>query len=213
LLEGANSGVSSSAPQDIAHAEQLLLEAIEREPNRSMAHQGMGFLRRNQKDRLQEAQIELETAVALDPNNLDAVGQLGWNSVNTGDPDACIVQAEKRLRLSPHDPFIWGTYAQLGVCHLALNRVDLSTDYLIKARTENPSAPWWVHYYLAGALALKGDFDGARVALAQSLKLKPQINSISQFYLLKAWYNDPKLRAIDDKTLNEGLRRIGFPEK
>jgi hypothetical protein len=66
---------------------------------------------------------------------------------------------------------------------------------------------------LAAALGLKGDLDGARTALAESLELKPEINSIAQFYLRKGWYNDPKLRTIDDKTLNEGLRRIGFPDQ
>ncbi len=31
-------------------------------------------------------------------------------------------------------------------------------------------------YGLAGALALKGDIDGAKAALAESLKLKPEVN-------------------------------------
>ncbi len=211
LVMRVNSGFSSSAPQDLARAEQLLLEAIEGDPNRSIVHEALGFLQLNQKDRLHEAQIELETAVALDPNNLNAILLLGWNSINLGEPYACLAHGEKALRLSPRDPAIWGIYAQLGVCHLALNHVDLAIDYLNKSLAEN-SRLWWVHYYLASAMGLKGDFDGARTELAQSLKLKPEINSISQFYLLKPWYNDPKLHAIDDKTLNEGLRRIGFPD-
>jgi len=64
-----------------------------------------------------------------------------------------------------------------------------------------------------GALGLKGDLDGARAALAESLKLRPEINSITQYHLLKTWYSDPKSLALEDKTLREGLRRIGFPEK
>ena len=81
-----------------------------------------------------EAQIELETALALDRNNLGAINQLGWASANLGEPEACIAYGEKRLRLSPRDPGGWSSYAQLGNCHLYLNHADLSADYLIKAR-------------------------------------------------------------------------------
>ena len=80
------------------------------------------------------------------------------------------------MRLSPRDPSQWGFLAQLGTCHLILNHVDLATDYLIKARALNPQI-WWVHFYLAGALGLKGDLDRGRASLAESLKLKPEIDS------------------------------------
>jgi hypothetical protein len=87
-------------------------------------------------------------------------------------------------------------------------------DLLIKARTANPRV-WHLSYGLAGALALKGDLHGAKAALAESLKLKPEINSLAQFYVWVPWgskNNAPQYWALEDKTLNEGLRRIGFPE-
>ena len=93
-----------------------------------------------------------------------------------------------------------------------MNQVDQAIDYLIKSRAANPRV-WFVHYALAGALGLKGDLDGGRAALAESLKLKPEVNSITQFYLVKTWYSAPKALAQEDKTLSAGLRRIGFPEK
>jgi hypothetical protein len=61
-------GNSNSIPQDKARAGQLLIEAIERDPNRSLAHAAMGRLRRLE-NRLVESQIELEKAVALDQND------------------------------------------------------------------------------------------------------------------------------------------------
>jgi len=36
-----------------------------------------------------------------------------------------------------------------------------------------------MHFWLAGALGLKGDLDEAKVALAESLKLKPEMNSLA----------------------------------
>ena len=135
-LGEAVTSAAGSASQDIPRAEQLLVEAIERDPNSSLAHEAMGTVRLRQKNRLREAQIELETALALDRNNISAVRQLGWASANLGEPEACIAQGEKGLRLNPRDPMIWATYAQLGICHLFLKHVDLATDYLIKARAE-----------------------------------------------------------------------------
>src|SRR5437763_15021887 len=40
-------------------------------------------------------------------------------------------------------------------------------------------------------------------------------NSLAQFYVWVPWgskNNTPQYWALEDKTLNEGLRRIGFPE-
>jgi adenylate cyclase len=170
----------------------------------------MGFVCQRQKNRLREAQIELETALALDRNNLGAVNQLGWTSLHLGEPEACIAYGEEGLRLSPRGPGVWSSYAQLGICHLFLNHVDLATDYLIKARAAAPQI-WWVHFHLAGALGLKGDLDGGKAVLAESLKLKPEMNSIAQYLALKPWYSSPKELPLEDHTLLEGLRRLASP--
>jgi len=156
--------------------------------------------------------MEHETALALDPNNLRAVQQLGWTLLHLGEPDAAIAQGEKALRLSPRDPAIWSTYGLIGWCHMVSNRVDEAIDFLIKSRATNPRV-WWVHYGLAGALGLKGNHEEGKTALAESLKLKPEINSLAQYYAIRPWLSSPRYYALEDKTTIEGLRRIGFPEK
>jgi hypothetical protein len=60
---------------------------------------------------------------------------------------------------------------------------------------------------------LAGPSRWGKAALAESLKLKPQINSLAQHYALKPWHASPKELELERRTLNEGLRRIGFPEK
>jgi hypothetical protein len=52
--------------------------------------------------------------------------------------------------------------------------VDEAIDLFIKARTANPRV-WNFSYALAGALGLKGDLEGGKRALAESLKLKPEV--------------------------------------
>jgi hypothetical protein len=59
------SGWSSSIKEDEARAEQLLVDALGRDPNGSMAHYAMGLLR-IAENRLAEAYTETEAAVAVD---------------------------------------------------------------------------------------------------------------------------------------------------
>jgi tetratricopeptide (TPR) repeat protein len=200
--------------QEIARAERLLFEAIESDSNRPMAYAILGLLRRTQS-RLTESRIAFEKAITLDPNFEWANMQLGWTLLFLAQPGDAIAQGEKCLRLSPRDPNIFWRYELLGWSQLVSNHVDAAIDLLIKARTANPRV-WHFSYGLAGALALKGDLDGAKAALAESLKLRPEVNSVAQWYEYLPWTskaNAPQYWALEDKTLNEGLRRIGFPEE
>ena len=207
---------SSSFQQDAAQqaAERLLFEAIASDPNQPMAYAILGVLRRTQI-RLTESRIALEKALTLDPNFEWANMQLGWTLQFLGEPAEAIAHGEKSLRLSPRDPNISYRYMLLGYCQLISNHVDEAIDLLIKGRTANPR-DWLFSYGLAGALALKGDLDGAKAALAESLKLRPEVNSLGQWHAWVPWTskaNSPGYWALEDKTLGEGLRRIGFPEE
>jgi TolB-like protein/Tfp pilus assembly protein PilF len=195
-------GWTSSFEEDSVRAEQMLLEALEAAPNRSMADTAMGFLRRVQ-NRLTEARVEEETAIVLDPNNDFAYRHLGWVLLFLGEPSAAILQAEKAIRLSPHDTNIWGVYGLLGWCRLLLNDVDQAIDLLIKARTSHPRV-WWVHFVLAGALGLKGNLDEAKTALARSMQIKPEVNSLRQFLVYFPSGTNQAYWALHDSTLNEG---------
>jgi predicted Zn-dependent protease len=82
----------------IKRAEQLLLEALERDVNSSTAHTAMGMLRRSQ-NRLSEAKLELETAIALDRNNAFAICQLGQTLMWLGQAEAGIPPIECRTMI------------------------------------------------------------------------------------------------------------------
>ena len=200
--------------QDVARVERLLFEVIESDPNQPMAYAIMGFLRRMQS-RLSESKMAFERAITLDPNFEWANMQLGNTLLFLGRPSVAIAQGEKSLQLSPRDPNISYRYVLLGYCHLVSSHVDEAIDLFIKARTANPR-DWVASYGLAGALGLQGDLEGGKAALAESLKLKPEVNSLAQWYAFLPWTskdNAPQFWALQDKTLNEGLRRIGFPEQ
>jgi adenylate cyclase len=153
--------------------------------------------------------------MSLDPNNEAANRQLGWTLLFLGEPCAAIARGEKSLRLSPRDPHLSGIYLLLAWSRLVLDRLQEAVDLFIKGRIANPRV-WMFSYGLAGALALKGDLDGAKAALAESLKLKPEVKSLAQWCAYLPWTgrsSAPLFWAMQEKTLDNGLRLIGFPEK
>jgi adenylate cyclase len=137
LVSNIADGWSSSVQQDRARAEQFLLGALERDPNRSMAHYAMAMVRRSQ-GRLSESRIEFEAAIALDQNNARAYFNLGQTLIFLGHPEAAIPHIEKAVRLNPYDPNTSGFYWALGMCHLLLEHLDQAVDLLTRARAGNP---------------------------------------------------------------------------
>jgi len=210
LASAVTSGWSSSIKEDAARAEELLLDALGQDPNSSMAHHAMGLLRRGE-NRLAEAHTETDAAVALDRNNVWAQRHLGFVLMALGRPQAGIPYIEQAIRLDPHDPNIAVSYFTLGYCHLLLSHEDQAIDLLRKASAAN-SRLWYIHLFLAGALGLRGDLDGAKTALAESLRLNPNINSFTRWFSTYPYMKNPDYWALADKTIL-GLRRAGFPEE
>jgi adenylate cyclase len=210
LVSNSLDGWSRSPVEDRARAEELLLEALEQASNLFRAHYTMGILRRSQGI-LVEAQIELETAIALNRNYGDAAFQLGLVLAFRGLPEAGIAFVEKSIRLSPQDPNLAVYMAVLGACHFLLGRVNQAIDLLRRARAVNPRY-WYIHYWLAGALGLKGDVDEARTVLAKAIDLKPEVSSFARYSAQHPWESDGAYLRLRANTLDAGLRRVGFPD-
>jgi class 3 adenylate cyclase/TolB-like protein len=204
-------GWSKSFDRDQALAERLLQEVLERDPHHPLARAQMGLLRRVQ-NRLSEAQAEVEIAIGLDRNNELALKQLGQILLFQGDPLAAIPHLEKAIRLNPRGPNLWSIQWPLGQCHLLLGQVDEAIELFRAACVASPRA-YYLHLNLAGALGLRGDLDEACAALAEALRLKPEVNSLARYRTATPWITNPRHWALRDKTLNVGLRRAGFPDK
>jgi adenylate cyclase len=211
LVWTVNDGWSNSAEQDKLRAERLLAEVFERDPNISMLHQVLGELRRSQ-NRLTESRIELETAVALNRNNVPALRNLGVTLMGLGQPEAAIPYIEKAMLLDPRGANFNISYLSLGRCHLLLGHVNEAIELLNKSRAANPRY-WVTHLWLAGAFGLRGDLDEARAALAEGIKLKPEINSMARWGAYAPWVTNPQYSALRVKTVDIGLRRAGMPEE
>jgi adenylate cyclase len=204
---------SNDVEKDQARAEQLLLEALDRDRNRSSAHGAMGLLRRVQ-GHWAESQAEFEKAIALDRNDAWAMRQLGMTVLIQGKPESAIPYLENSIRLDPYASNLFIAYLHLGNAYLFLGHTDQGIDLLRKAEVANPSI-WYVHLALAGALGLRGDVDEARREIAEVLKLKPDVNSFARLRAsaTKNGFNNPQFGALWRKTYYTGLRRAGFPEE
>ena len=152
----------------------------------------------------------METALTLDGNSVNAHRWLGRTLTWLGEPEAGIPHLEKAIRLSPRDPSVANNYGALAECHLLLGHVDQAIDLLRRARAANPR--WWhIPHCLAGGLGLQGELDEARAALAESIKLRPEINSLAQVRLY--YFGSPQYWDLREKTVNLGLRKAGMPEE
>ena len=150
-----------------ARAEQLLTEILRDDADNADAHAHMGTLRRAQ-GRLSDARIELEIAVGLAPNNIHAIGHLGITLTFLGNPEAAVPLIERCLRLAPHDRNTPVNQAVLGLCKILLGDVDEAVIWLRKARAANPRL-FYIHAFLAAALALRDELDEAGDALRQAV--------------------------------------------
>jgi adenylate cyclase len=212
ILDGyLSNGWSRSIQQDQEQAEKLDLEILQQDPNNARAHGNLGVLRRVQ-NRLDEARIEFETAIALDRNNTVTFRNLGLTLMQMGKPEEAIAYIEKSIRLSPHAPDIGNNYGALGQCHLFLGHLDQAIELLRKARVADPR-PFGLHLILAGALGLRGDLDQARAEVTEASKLKPEVNSLAAWRAYAPWITNPPFWALREKTVNVGLRRVGFPDE
>jgi len=199
--------------EDIPQAEQLLREALETSSvsNQAVAHFTLGILRQMQT-RLPEAQKEFEIALSLDSNNARSYFHRGETLLYLGQPAAAIPSLEKAIQLDPNAPNAAFAHWALGTCQLLLGRVDQAID-LLRTALDTNARVWVPYFYLAGALGLQGDLEKARSALAESIGLKPAIRSLDRMRAENSWLINPQYWALQEKTLNVGLRQAGLPDQ
>ena len=187
----------------------MLLQAIEHDPNSARARGALGLLRRLQ-NRLDESRIEFETAIALAPNYAPAYWMLGTTLVLLGQPEAAILESEKGVRLTPPGAAVPVAYTVMSQGHLLLDHLDEAVELARKACAGSPRL-YYTHALLAAALGLNDELDEARAALAEAIKIRPDLNSLARLRAYTTW-GSPRYWALRENTINRGLRRAGMPD-
>lgn len=208
-------GASTDRSRDLARSDQLLSEAFDRDRSHAQVRTEIGWLRRLQ-GRLLESQIELATALSLDPNNTLAMNQLGITLLYLGRPDESLVYFERYRATTPLNyQNLFYVYFWLGESHLLLGQPEKAIEFLEKSRAENPNLPW-THLRLAAALALTGNIDEARKSLAEFQRQRSELSSLKQMRAFEdsmLWERNPRFIDLREKNIYTGLGRAGMPEE
>jgi len=214
LESRVSSGMTSSAPADLARAEMLIEQVLAASPHYALAHFVKGHLLRAQQ-RWEEAIPEYETALALDRNLAGALTNLGQCKLYTGSIEEVTQLVEQAIRLSPRDPGICHCYYWIGTVHLLQAHIDEAIVWLEKARNAVPAHPF-CRSRLSSAYALRGEIERAAAELVEARRLDAGglFSSIARLKAFPgAWWGVPKTRALYEATYFAGLRKAGMPEE
>jgi adenylate cyclase len=162
----------SQDPQCLDRAFSLGKKAVFLNDALSVAHSLLGhvYLWKKQFD---QAVLEKERAIALDPNDADGYADLAEVMVWTGRPKEAIGLVEKAMRLNPNDLVHY--LFTLGYAYLLTDRLQEAIDAQRKAISLNPDF-LGSHVVLAAVYSELGQEDHAQAELAEVKRINPSIS-------------------------------------
>ena len=207
-------GGSGDPKGDLERADKLESKALALDPDLTWPHQIRGAILRFQA-RYQEAVAEHERALALDPSNVGAAGDLGFDYGMHGLFDKSLEYFDKAILGSPHDPGLAAWYGGKAVANFGLKNYDQAIELARQAIAINPNYVQFVHATLVAALALTGHDAEAGEALQRYLAL-PSTGQLKTIAAWKAYYSaqggGPPRVEMNERTY-DGLRKAGMPEE
>jgi adenylate cyclase len=194
-------------------ADELVSRALAVDPNFDYAHIVKAWVLMAQ-NRQEEAIVEAERGLALNPSNVEAYTALGVANLFLCRPDRSIEAVEKAIRLSPRDPSL-GTFYEIKAEAFFIKREDANTIEWIRRSTAvvHQILDPYGALLLASASALSGQQAEAGEAIKAYLAdSRTKSRTISQFQKQQlAMANNPKWLAYNERFA-EGLRKAGLPD-
>ncbi len=144
-------------------------------------------------------------ALHVNPNSSIALTIAGWIETSSGNPAKGLELLHRAQRLSPRDPRGWTITSGMAFAHYQKGELKEAVAWAQKALADNPrfaGALW----FLAAALGKLGEKEKAAAAMAEVLKIEPQLT----LSVLRA----RSMNTREDVWLKtaEGLRLAGMPE-
>jgi adenylate cyclase len=207
-------GLSADPKGDIERADELESKALALDPDWTWPHDLKGGILRIQ-GRTEEAVVEHERALALDPSNVDASAQLGIDYRFLGRFDKSLEYLDRAILTSPYDPAQVYWYDSKAWANFGLKRYDLAIEAARRSIAINPNSDPFSHVALVAALALTDHDAEARGALQRYLAPP----STAPFKTIAAWKTsqmslggDPRFVEMIERS-SGGLRKAGMPEE
>jgi TolB-like protein/cytochrome c-type biogenesis protein CcmH/NrfG len=195
---------------DTRRAEDLASRALAADPNSYHARHAKARTLIARK-RAEEAIIEAERSLRLNPGYIPTYLDLCQANLMLGLPDKTIENADRAMRLSPPDPYLYVFYAQQGLGYIMLGYDQRALASLRRAVANNPEFPTPLAY-LAAMLALTGERAEARETLKRYLSL-PRTKSRTIADWTNMGLSDHPAYLALRRRINEGLHNAGLPEK
>ncbi len=208
-------GVSGDPKGDLERADELETKALALDPDYAWARDFKGSVLRLQ-GRADDAVAAHERALALDPSNVDAAANLGFDYVDLGQFDKGVEYFDKAILASPNDRALFGWYVGKARADFGLKHYDQAIELARRAIAIIPNYIPLAHVILVAALALTDHDAEAREALQRYLAL-PSAGPLRTIAAWKAYLSpvsdrDPRFLELNERTF-EGLRKAGMPEQ
>jgi TolB-like protein/Flp pilus assembly protein TadD len=206
-------GGSGDQKGDLERADEFVSKALALDPNWTAPHTVKGSILRFQARNL-EAVAEHERALALDPSNVVAGADVGFDYLMLGRFDKSLEYFDKAILASPHDSQLAAWYGGKAAVNFGMKNYDQAIELARQAIAINPNYVQWIHADLVAALALTGHDAEAREALKRYLAL-PSTGPLKTIAAWKAYYSaqggEPPRVEANERTY-DGLRKAGMPE-
>src|ERR1700742_1050460 len=194
---------SSTPDRDRALSLQLAAEAYQLAPNDALTvtlSSGALVLAR----RLDEADLRLERALALDPWLAYVWVRRGWMSAYLGDSEAAIRELSTALHLMPFEPLRHLSFIGMGCAHFAAGRYDRAVRW-VESGLRTSSGSFWAQRVAVAAAAMTGARSEARRMGRQLMRKDPDLTVAEA---RQAWPFRPEFMS----RLAEGLDLAELPQ-
>ncbi len=146
-----------------------------------------------------------DRAISLNPSYSVAHFCRGHSLWMSGRAEEALPSNAEAMRLSPHDPIMWGYMASRSIALTLLGRYEEGLDWARRALRQ-PNAALFASVAELAALGLLGRTEEAEAALARAQNFKSNVTT--GFVDLVLPITDPECRAL----FMEGLRKAGLAE-
>jgi tetratricopeptide (TPR) repeat protein len=210
LAVGVRNLQSPDPQADRIRADELVSRALAVDSNNYLAHYVRSWSLTLAPQRPEEAIVEAERTLALNPSFVPAYVPLWVATWTAGRTEKADEYADAALRLSPHDPQAYAFLNEKGMGLLTLSRYEEATEFFKRSIAVNPDYAL-AYSRLAASLALSGHNAEASDTLRRYLAMPLDVpKTIAQFKVRQP-DDTPNLRAYYDR-LYQGLRKAGLPE-
>ena len=155
-----------------------------------------------------EAEVVLDKASALDPNDPDTLVLRSRLVAVQGDTDAAIALMKTAMRLDPHYPAF--NLSVLGHHYLRAGDAAKAIEFLVRAQSRNP-VDWIPLIYLTVAYAQADRLEEAKRTAEALIERRKELGFLVT--LAGSFYEWPIHGGAFGKMLRVGLLRAGIPDK